>query len=270
MPPTTRTLSLVLCLLLLGGCAALPPGKRDSRDPWERMNRATYKLNDKFDKAIARPVARAYRKTPQFMQTGVHNFFSNLDYTIVMVNDLLQGEFEPFANDAARLVVNSTIGVGGLFDPATRMGLDRNDRDLGQTLGKWGMKPGPYVVLPFLGPSDVRDAFGRLGDDFSTPRQYIRSPYWNYGLFLLQSVDTRARLLDASSILDSAYDPYAFMRNAYLQNREFKVHGARPNNEEEQEDKLLEEAGEDQGGAPSPQGQAPQGQAPQAQPPQHP
>jgi phospholipid-binding lipoprotein MlaA len=273
MPPTTRTLALVLCLLLLGGCAALPPGKRDPRDPWERVNRTTYKFNDKFDRAIARPVARAYRKTPQFVQTGVHNFFTNLDYTVVMLNDLLQGQFKPFARDTARLVINTTVGIGGLFDPASKVGLDRNDRDLGQTFGKWGMKTGPYLVIPFLGPSDVRDAFGRLGDDFSSPRQYIRNPYWNYGLFLLQTIDSRARLLDASAIADSAFDPYAFIRNAYLQNREFKVHGAQPENEE-QEEKLLEQAGDDQSSPenpPKPQSpQQPQSQQPQQAPSQQP
>ena len=200
MPPLTRVSLLTLCLLLLIGCAALPPGKRDARDPWERMNRTTYRFNDKFDRAIAQPVARGYRKTPRFVQTGVHNFFTNLDYPIVMVNDLLQGQLKPFVSDTARLLINTTIGIGGLLDPATAAGLDRNDRDLGQTLGKWGVKKGPYVVLPFLGPSDVRDAFGRLGDDFSTPRQYLRNPYWDYGLYLLNAVDSRARLLDATKL----------------------------------------------------------------------
>lgn len=245
MPPTTRISLLSLCLLLLIGCAALPPGKRDPRDPWERMNRSTYRFNDKFDRAIARPVARGYRKTPQFVQTGVHNFFTNLDYPIVMVNDLLQGQLKPFVSDTARLLLNTTIGIGGLLDPATSAGLDRNDRDLGQTFGKWGVKKGPYVVLPFLGPSDVRDAFGRLGDDFATPRQYIRNPYWDYGLYVLEVIDSRARLLDATKLLDSAYDPYAFMRNAYLQNRDFKVNGGRGPSEEERQEKLLEESGED-------------------------
>jgi len=272
MPPTTRTLSLVLCLLLLGGCASLPPGKRDPRDPWERMNRTTYKINDKFDKAIARPVARAYARTPQFVQTGVHNFFTNLDYPIVMVNDLLQGQFKDFANDTARLVINTTVGIGGLFDPATtKGGLDRNDRDFGQTLGKWGVKKGPYVVIPFLGPSDVRDAFGRLADDFSTPRQYIRNPYWNYGLFVLQVVDVRARLLPITKTLDSAYDPYAFMRNAYLQNRDYKVNGGQSKSEEDEEEKLLDEAGADQPPAqPTEPKSPPPGTQPPSQPPSQP
>ena len=258
MRATTRALLPSLCLLLLGGCAALPPGNRDPRDPWERMNRATYRFNDKFDRAIAQPVARTYRKTPQFVQRGVHNFFTNLDYTIVIVNDLLQGQIRPFLSDTGRLVINTTFGIGGLFDPATGMGIDRNDRDLGHTLGKWGVKKGPYVVLPFLGPSDVRDAFGRLGDDFSTPRQYLRNDYWNYGLVLVEAIDTRARLLETTGIIERAYDPYAFLRSAYLQNRDFKVNGGRSRSEEEQEQRLLEEAGQDQDQPPGqPPGQPP-------------
>jgi phospholipid-binding lipoprotein MlaA len=274
MRPTTPVSLLSLCLLLLIGCGALPPGKRDPRDPWERMNRTTYRFNDKFDRAIAQPVARAYRKTPRFVQTGVHNFFTNLDYPIVMVNDLLQGQLKPFASDTARLLLNTTIGIGGLFDPATAAGLDRNERDLGQTLGKWGVKTGPYVVLPFLGPSDVRDTFGRLGDDFSTPRQYIRNPYWDYGLYVLEVIDSRSRLLDATKLVESAFDPYAFLRNAYLQNRDFKVNGGRAHSsEEQQEEKLLEESGEDEttppggGGAPPAPSAAPKPPAGTAEPP---
>jgi len=256
MPATTRVSLLSLCLLLLIGCAALPPGKRDPRDPWERMNRTTYRFNDKFDRAIAQPVARGYRKTPRFVQTGVHNFFTNVDYPIVMVNDLLQGQLKPFVSDTARLLLNTTIGIGGLLDPATAAGLARNDRDLGQTLGKWGVRKGPYLVVPFLGPSDVRDAFGRLGDDFATPRHYIRNPYWDYGLYLLEVIDSRSRLLDATKLLESAYDPYAFMRNAYLQNRDFKVNGGRGQSEEDRQEKLLEQSGEDDS-APSGSGTSP-------------
>jgi phospholipid-binding lipoprotein MlaA len=256
MSSTPRLSLLSLCLLVLCGCATLPSDKRDPRDPWERMNRATYTFNDKFDRAIARPLARGYRKTPAAVQRGVHNFFTNLDYPIVMVNDLLQGQFTPLATDTARLLVNTTIGIGGLFDPATAMGLEKNDRDLGQTLGKWGAKKGPYLVIPFLGPSDVRDAFGRVGDSFSTPRAYMNR-YWDYGLWALEAVDLRASLLDATAALDRTYDPYAFMRNAYLQHRDFKVNGGASQSEEEQEQRLMEEAGQDEPAAPPPQAPQP-------------
>jgi phospholipid-binding lipoprotein MlaA len=244
MQATTRVSPAVLLLLLLCACASQAPTRSDPRDPWERMNRATYTFNDKFDKAIARPVARGYHSgVPHFVQTGIRNAFDNVDTTIDMLNDLLQGQLTPFMHDTSRLLVNTVIGVGGLFDPATAMGLEKSDRDLGQTLGKWGVNAGPYLVLPFLGPSDVRDTFGRLGDVFSTPRAYIKNPYWNYGSWLLEKVDTRSRLLDVDRLLDSAYDPYAFLRNAYLQNRQFKVRGGRSQSEADEEQKMLEESG---------------------------
>jgi len=239
-----RTLLAAFLLLLLGACAAQAPTRSDSRDPWERMNRATYAFNDKFDKALFRPVARGYRTAvPHVVQTGIRNAFDNVDTTITMLNDLLQGQVTGFMHDTSRLLVNTVIGVGGLFDPATAMGLEKSDRDFGQTLGKWGVHAGPYVVLPFLGPSDVRDTFGRTADAFSTPRSYISNTWWNYGSWALEKVDWRSRVLDADRLLDSAYDPYAFLRNAYLQNRAFKVRGGSSQTEEDEEQKMLEESG---------------------------
>jgi phospholipid-binding lipoprotein MlaA len=244
---------LGFCLLLAAGCASLPPGKRDARDPWERVNRATYRFNDRLDKAVVRPVARGYRKaTPSFVQTGIRNFFDNVDTPVVMVNDLLQGQFRAFASDTGRLLMNTTLGIGGLWDPATAAGLDKNDRDFGQTLGKWGVKKGPYVVVPFLGPSDVRDVFGKVADTYTTPRTYLHNTYWRYGLWVTEKIDARSRFLDTDRLLDSAYDPYAFMRNAYLQHRDFKVSGGQSASEEEQEQKMLEEAGEEAPAQPAP------------------
>ena len=243
MQATTRISPAALLPLLLGGCATAPT-RSDPRDPWERMNRATYAFNDRLDKAALRPLARGYHSAvPHLVQTGIRNAFDNIDTTIVMLNDLLQGQLTPFMHDTSRLLVNTVLGIGGLFDPATAMGLEKGDRDFGQTLGKWGVHTGPYVVLPFLGPSDVRDTFGRAADAFSTPRTYISNSYWNYGSWALEKVDWRSRLLEADRVLESAYDPYAFLRNAYLQNRDFKVRGANSQSEEDEEQKMLEESG---------------------------
>jgi phospholipid-binding lipoprotein MlaA len=249
MHKTARVSILSLAFLFLFGCATLPPNaKRDPRDPWERVNRTTYKFNDGVDRYVLKPVAKGYAKvTPSFVQRGVSNFFDNLNYPVTIVNDLLQAQFKAFASDTGRLVLNTTVGIGGFFDPATAAGLDKNSRDFGQTLGKWGLRPGPYLVIPILGPSDVRDAVGRVGDEYTNPRHYINNTYVNWGLVVAGGIDTRTRLLGTDQLIQSAYDPYAFIRNAYLQRRQFLVTGeSGPSLEEQQqEDKLFEEAGEE-------------------------
>jgi len=277
MTASVRRIFLPLCLLLLAGCATQPGVRSDPRDPWERMNRGTYRFNDALDRAIAKPVARGYRKvTPQFVQTGIGNFLDNLEYPVVMVNDLLQGQFKAFASDTGRLLLNTTVGIGGLLDPATDAGLEKNDRDFGQTLGKWGLRTGPYVIIPFLGPSDIRDAVGRVGDVYSDPRHYIRNNWLSWGLWGLGAVNTRARFLDADAAISGAYDPYAFIRSAYLQHRDFKVHGGQAAGEQDREEKMMEEAGEDQAAPaatapkPSPESQSPPVASPPAQSPQEP
>ena len=281
MRSTTRISLLSLCLLLLCGCAALPPGsKRDPRDPWERMNRSTYKFNDVLDRAIVKPTARGYTHLPQPVQTGVHNFFDNLNYPITIVNDLLQGQVVPFFSDIGRFVFNSTVGLGGLFDPATAAGMQKNNRDFGQTLGKWGVPKGPYVVVPVFGPYTVRDGIGAVTVDYyANPSNYTK--FWvSTSLWLVRGVDRRARLLPLDPTIQSAYDPYAFIRNAYLQNRDFMVTGGQSQSEEEQEQKLMEEAGQEENEPAPPSPAAPQApqpepkheatQAPQPSPPQPP
>jgi len=238
--PTLSRLATPFIALLLGACAAAP-AKRDPRDPFERVNRSIYKFNDGFDRAVAKPIAHGYRAaTPQFVRTGVSNFFDNLHYPTTIVNDVLQAKVKSFFSDTGRFVLNSTLGVGGLFDPATSAGLDKNTRDLGQTFGKWGIGTGPYLMLPFLGPTDVRDAVGRGGDTFTTPQYYLLNFWPSAGLFAVEAVDTRYRLLSTDAVLDAAYDRYAFIRNAYLQRRQFMVTGSSASKEEEDEQKLFE------------------------------
>ena len=272
MHSMTRTSLLAVCLLLLCACATLPPGaKRDPRDPWERMNRSFYGFNDAIDRAVVKPVSKGYTPLPQPVQTGVHNFFDNLDYPVTIVNDLLQGQIKSFFSDIGRFLFNSTLGVGGLFDPATAAGMEKNERDFGQTLGKWGVPKGPYIVVPIFGPYDVRDGIGAVTVDYyANPRSYTK--FWvNTSLWLVRGVDRRARLLPLDATIQSAYDPYAFIRNAYLQNRDFKVTGGQSQSEEEQEQKLMEEATQEENeSAPPPQPQSQKPEAPQAQPPQAP
>src|ERR1700685_301761 len=184
-------------LAALSACVTLPPNHpRSPQDPWESWNRGVYKFNSAADKAIARPAARAYVKVvPHPIRTGVSNFFANLNTPTVMINDALQGKFGAAANDLGRFLLNSTFGLGGLFDPATSAGLNKNNEDFGQTLGHWGVHPGPFVELPFLGPSDLRDAPAKLVDTYTNPKQYIRNTDVKYGLWGLSLLDTRARLL---------------------------------------------------------------------------
>lgn len=217
---------LLLIALLLPGCASLPEGtERSEQDPWERYNRAVYSFNDAVDTAVLRPVAKGYRAvTPDPVEHGVTNFFNNLAYPVVILNQFLQGDFGDGAKDTGRFLFNTVVGVAGIFDPATSIGLERNNEDFGQTLAVWGVPAGPYFVLPFLGPSTVRDTVGTYADSEADPLfNRIDSPE-RYYLLGLRIVDLRAQLLDVDSQLRSAYDPYTFMRDAYLQRREYLVH----------------------------------------------
>jgi phospholipid-binding lipoprotein MlaA len=211
----------------LAGCASLPEGStRDPRDHIERFNRSIYKFNTALDHAILRPVARGYVKvTPRPVRTGVSNFFGNLGYTKTIGNDVFQGHFVDFGSDIARFAVNTTVGVGGVFDPASRFGLEKHDRDFGQTLGKWGLPTGTYLMLPLLGPSDVRDAFGLLPDRFMSIEGQINDPVVQASLTVADRVNGRAKLLPFDQAIDTAYDPYAFVRNVWFLRRDYKVHG---------------------------------------------
>lgn len=215
----------LLWLLPLVGCAALPPNtQKDPRDPFERTNRATFAFNEALDRRVAKPIAQGYRRvTPDAVETGVSNFFSNAAYPTVLVNNLLQGKLKDALNDTGRLLLNTTLGLGGLLDPASAAGLARNDEDFGQTLGRWGVPGGPYVMLPLLGPYTLRDGFGSLADEFTEPRQYLSDDSTRLSLWAAVQLEKRARLLDADALLAQAGDRYVLVRSAYLQRREYQV-----------------------------------------------
>lgn len=210
-------------------------------DPLEKVNRATHAFNDALDRMLARPAARAYRRVvPESARNAVSNAVANLDYPTTALNSALQGKFRDAGTDTLRFLVNSTLGVAGLMDPATRFGLPRNDEDFGQTLGRWGVPSGPYLVLPFLGPSNLRDAPARFPDRYTNARYYIGDGTTEYWLLGADVLDTRAALLSVDNALQQAYDPYAVVRDAYLQRREYLVRdGDVP--EPSYEDEMLEE-----------------------------
>jgi phospholipid-binding lipoprotein MlaA len=222
--PFARLSVALLLLNALSACATTGTRAADPRDPFEPINRVSYAINDGLDRALIRPTAKAYRAaTPQFFQIGVSNVFSNAKYPVTLVNNALQGKFDAAASDTGRFLVNTTVGLGGLFDPATAMGLDRNDEDFGQTFGVWGIGTGPYFVIPLFGPTTLRDGIGSLADDFGELRSYLEDDSTRWSLWMFDKFETRVRLLDADAVLDRSGDPYAFVRSAYLQRREYQV-----------------------------------------------
>jgi phospholipid-binding lipoprotein MlaA len=204
--------------------AAAAERPRTAADPLEKLNRATYAFNDALDRMLARPLAKAYRKVvPEPARNAVSNVVANLEYPTTAVNDALQGKFRDAGSDVLRFLVNSTLGIAGLADPATRLGLRANDEDFGQTLGRWGVPSGPYLMLPLLGPSTLRDGPARVPDGYTNARHYIGNGSTEWYLLGVDVLDARASLLAAQGALERAYDPYALMRDAYLQRREYLV-----------------------------------------------
>ena len=220
---------LVVLVVLLAGCAT-PDGERDPRDPWEGMNRGVYRFNDKFDEYLAKPVARTYVKVlHQEIRTRIANFFSNLQDPLIGLNNFLQGKFDDGVNDWGRFLVNSSFGLFGLHDVAGDGGMEKHNEDFGQTLGRWGAGPGPYLVLPILSSSSVRDGIGTGADIWLDPMGEIRPINLRNSLIVLRATNTRADLLEASRILEeAALDKYVFQRDAYLQRRRSLVYDGRP------------------------------------------
>ncbi|MYM22775.1 VacJ family lipoprotein [Duganella sp. FT135W] len=206
---------------LLAGCAGPNP-----RDPYEGFNRAMFDFNDTVDTYALKPVATAYKNvTPGFVQTGVGNFFGNLGDAWSAINNLLQGKGEDGMSDVARFALNTTFGIAGLFDIASEAGLQKHKEDFGQTLGVWGVPSGPYVMLPLLGPSTLRDTAALPVDITGDIWRYKEPIYIRNTGTALRVVDQRASLLDASTLLeDAALDRYEFIRDGFLQRRESQIH----------------------------------------------
>ena len=230
-----KLINILMCvgIALMAGCATTQQTERVAKiDPFESVNRAVFTFNENADEYVIKPVAEAYQFVlPEFVRTGVTNFFSNIGDVFVAVNNLLQGKPGNAANDIGRFLVNSTIGILGLFDVATDAGLEKNKEDFGQTLGVWGVPSGPYVVLPLFGPSSVRDTAG-LALDIKTDF-ILNSNQLNHdqkvGSTVLRVVNQRANLLDASQLLeDAAFDKYSFLRDSYLQRRRNQVYDGNP------------------------------------------
>jgi phospholipid-binding lipoprotein MlaA len=244
---------LFALLLALAGCTTTS-GPNNPQDPFENANRSIYKFNTSIDKAVLKPVAQGYRAAfPQFVRSGVNNFFGNLGQVTVIANSLFQAKFRQAGESTGRLVINTTVGVLGLIDVATAWGVAKYNEDFGQTLGYWGARPGPYVMLPFLGPSTVRDGLGQwLVDSNFGYFGYVNDLPARYGAFALDTINTRANLLEAEKVLDeAALDPYSFLRDAYLQRRERLVYDGNPPQKKLEDEDDLEESGEPAKGSPA-------------------
>jgi phospholipid-binding lipoprotein MlaA len=234
-PRTARSFrcAIVLSTAVLAGCAAVP-----SRvDPFEPMNRGLYEFHDAVDTAVVKPLIQAYIDVvPQLVRTGVSNFFNNIDDLISAVNGALQGKPDKFGDDLGRVLLNTAFGLGGIFDLASMVGIERGNEDFGQTFGVWGFPQGPYFFVPFLGPTTVRDGTGFLVRIAIGPAGYIPDVPLRNVIYGMGAVDQRAQVQGAGQLVETAaLDRYLFIRNAYLQRRRYLVFDGKPPPEPEEE-----------------------------------
>lgn len=229
-------LSVLLAVVVLGGCASNSPAgdaerisAEDSVDPWEPMNRRIFRFNRDVDRATLKPVATGYENAiPSFMRQGVRNFMANLRGPRNIINNFLQAKGVAGASETGRLIVNSTLGILGLVDVASGIGLEKHREDFGQTLAVWGVPDGPYVMVPFAGPQTLRDVFAFPVDVLADPLWYHEHASVRYPLYALRFIDIRASFLSTDDLLDESFDPYVRLREAYLQNRRYAVYDGDP------------------------------------------
>ncbi|WP_280540049.1 VacJ family lipoprotein [Chromohalobacter sp. 11-W] len=219
---TTKWLAVACMVTAVSGCATQGQTEANPDDPWEGYNRKVFAFNDTLDRYALKPIAQGYDYvTPEPVQSGVGNFFSNLGEIGTTVNSVLQWKWGNAGVASGRFVVNSILGIGGILDPASRMGLVEREEDFGQTLATWGVGEGPYVVLPVLGGRTLRHTSGLPVDWYTDPVTYVEEDSVRYGLRFVDLIDTRAGLLDREELISG--DRYSFIRDAYLQNRRYEV-----------------------------------------------
>ena len=209
---------LIYLLLILSSISAVT---EEVNDPFEEINRKTYAFNEKLDEILVKPIAETYSKAPPKVKIGVTNFFNNLEEVDTFINQLLQGKPKKSLNDLTRFIINTTIGLGGFIDVASRMGLQRHEEDFGQTLAVWGVSEGPYIMLPFLGPSTLRDTVSRPVSSFLSVSFHMTETDVNIALKSIDALETRERLLDVESLLSG--DKYSFVKDAYIQSIMYEV-----------------------------------------------
>lgn len=234
---------ILLSALILGGCATVPQDQVVAEDPWQGYNRAVFKFNSGLDKAVLKPAAKGYRWVmPGFAEKGVSNFFSNLGDVPNLVNNLLQGKIKDAGSDTLRFLMNSTYGVGGLFDVASGVGLIKHEEDFGQTLAVWGVPSGPYMVLPMLGPSTLRDSTASLIDQALYLPNYHHDDEVRWGLQGLRLINARSAVITLEERTGiGIYDDYVQMREIYLQRRKHLISDGRDDANQEEEDELRRE-----------------------------
>ncbi len=220
-----KSILIIFTLILLSGCSYQNELINDPIDPLENRNRSIYTFNENLDEAILEPAADGYDYiTPKFLQKGFNNFFDNINYPITIINQLLQGNIGESLQDTLRFTINTTIGIFGLFDPASSMGLTEHDEDFGQTLAVWGVKEGPYLMLPFFGPKTLRSLTGDLTDLLFNPLLNIDDTNLKIKTNLINILQDRSDLSTLEEELDNSFDPYQYIKDSYIQNRKYKIH----------------------------------------------